>query len=124
MNRRRPELGDRTRPAAADRAAGQEAARRLAELRVLAASWGFPLHGVADRLALRIEEVAGVTGLSASLVRALVRDGELPAVKVRTVPLVLVADLVAFLERHRQDRGAEADRIAAELEASLRDGRG
>jgi excisionase family DNA binding protein len=97
-----------------------DAAGRLTQLRAVGRPSSPSLPSVVDRLALRIEEVATVTGISASLVRALIRDGELPAVKVRTIPLVLVADLLAFLERRRIDAGADADRIVAELEASLR----
>ncbi len=92
---------------------------RRAELRTLD-RWRTPLCSVADRVALRIDEVAATTGLSKSLVRALIREGELTAVKVRTVPLVLATDLLAFLEARRSNRAEEAERIAGEFEASLR----
>jgi len=92
-----------------------QGARRLAELRALAASWGIPLNTVADRVALRIDEVPRVTGLSESFIRGLIRDGELPAVKVRTVPLVLVADLLGFLERRRTNPRGDIERISAEI---------
>lgn len=59
-------------------------------------------------------------GLSTSMLRKLVRDGALPSVRVGAVPLVLVADLVAFLEAHRTDPRGEAERIAADLEARVR----
>lgn len=96
-----------------------DATDRQAELRTLD-RWKTPLCSVAHRVALRIDEVAATTGLSKSLVRALIRDGELTAVKVRTVPLVLATDLLAFLEARRSNRAEEADRIARELEANLR----
>jgi excisionase family DNA binding protein len=72
-------------------------------------------HTIADRVSLRIADVARVTGLSKSLVRGLIRDGELPAVKVRTVPLVLVADLLGFLERCRTNPRGDIERISAEI---------
>jgi excisionase family DNA binding protein len=76
-------------------------------------------NDLAGRLSLRIDEVAATTGLSASLVRTLVRDGELPVVRVRSVPLVRTADLLAFLESRVSVPEAVAERIANELEASL-----
>ncbi|HME69085.1 MAG TPA: helix-turn-helix domain-containing protein [Myxococcota bacterium] len=79
---------------------------------------GLPLAAL-DRVTLRIEEVAATTGLSVSLVRALIRDGELPVVKVRSVPLVRTRDLLAFLESRVSAPEAVAERIADELEASL-----
>jgi len=91
---------------------------RLAELRALAASWGFPLAAL-DRVTLRIEEVAATTGLSASLVRALIRDGELPVVRVRSVPLVRTADLLTFLESRVIAPAARVERLADELAAGL-----
>ncbi len=72
-----------------------------------------------QRLTLRVDEVAATTGLSASLVRALIRDGELPVVKVRSVPLVRTTDLAAFLESRVNAPEEEVQRIADELEASL-----
>jgi hypothetical protein len=53
------------------------------------------------------------------LVRALIRDGELPVVKVRSVPLVRTTDLMAFLESRMSAPEAVAERIADELAASL-----
>lgn len=94
------------------------AAQRLSELRVLAASWGFPLAAL-DRLTLRLDEVASITGLSVSLVRALIQDGDLPTVKVRSVPLVRTTDLLVFLESRVSAPEAVADQIANELAASL-----
>jgi len=76
-----------------------------------------------DRVALRIDEVAASTGLSESFVRGLIRKGELTSVKVRSVPLVLVADRRAFLEARRRSAADEGARIARELEASLRSGK-
>ena len=93
------------------------AAQRLSELRVLAASWGFPLAAL-DRLTLRLDEVASITGLSVSLVRALIQDGDLPAAKVRSVPLVRTIDLLAFLESRVSAPQAVAQGIANELAAS------
>ena len=72
-----------------------------------------------QRLTLRVDEVAATTGLSQSLVRALIRDGELPVVKVRSVPLVRIPDLLAFLEARLSAPAVSAERIAAELAASL-----
>ena len=77
---------------------------------------GLPL---CDRLTLRLAEVAAVTGLSESMVRKQVAAGVLPVVRVGTVPLVRTADLRAFLEAHVEDRQATADRIAAEIAATL-----
>lgn len=102
------------------RDSASDASAPLDERRFLTPEWEARVPGFANRLALRIEEVAAATGLSASLVRALIREGELPAAKVRTVPLVLVADLLLYLDRRRVDPAADADRIATELEASLR----
>lgn len=121
-NRAQSPLGDRVRPKTAPMRppVAFEATRKLAELRALAASWGIPLHTVADRVSLRLEEVAQVTGMSVSFVRALIRDGDLPAAKVRTLPLVLVADLLAFFEQRRSNPQAEADRLVTEIEESLR----
>jgi excisionase family DNA binding protein len=73
----------------------------------------------ASRLTLRIDEVAATTGLSVSLVRALIRDGELPVVKVRSVPLVRTTDLRAFLEARLSAPELVAEQIAGELAASL-----
>jgi excisionase family DNA binding protein len=74
---------------------------------------------LSDRITLRIDEVATATGLSVSLVRALIRDGELPVVKVRSVPLVRTTDLLAFLESRVSAPETVAERIADELAASL-----
>jgi len=96
----------------------QTVVHRIAELRALTASWGFPLAAL-DRVTLRIDEVAATTGLSASLVRALIRDGELPVVKVRSVPLVRTSDLLLFLESRVIAPAAVAQRLADELAAGL-----
>lgn len=72
-----------------------------------------------QRLTLRIDEVAATTGLSPSLIRALIRDGELPVVRVRSVPLVRTTDLLTFLEARLSAPAVVAERIAAELALSL-----
>jgi excisionase family DNA binding protein len=68
---------------------------------------------------LRIEEVAATTGISVSLVRSLIRDGELLVVKVRSVPLVRTTDLMAFLEARLSAPEVVAEQIAEELAAAL-----
>lgn len=99
-------------------AAAADAARRLDELRSLAASWGFPLAAL-DRLALRVEEAAATVGVSPSLLRKEIRAGRLPVVRVGTVPVIRTSDLVAYLDANRATPTREADRIAEELAAAV-----
>jgi len=110
----RPPPPDEARNGCGTRAVGH----RIAELKALIASWGLPLATL-DRVTLRIEEVAATTGLSVSLVRTLIRDGELPAVKVRSVPLVRTSDLLTFLESRVIAPAAVAQGLANELAAGL-----
>ncbi len=107
------------RPArAAPAPALADAARQLARLRALAASYGYPLFTL-DRMALRVPEVAATLGFSESFVRNLIRDGELPAVRVRDALLVRTTDIMAFLDARPSSGRVAADAIAEELERSL-----
>ena len=52
-------------------------------------------------LALRPRDIAEQTGYSKAFVYRLIADGDLPAVRVGRSVRVMHADLVAFLESHR-----------------------
>jgi len=58
-----------------------------------------------DKLAYRINEAVHASGLGRSFLYEEIRAGALPSFKAGGRRLILRADLVAFLERHRQMSG-------------------
>jgi len=61
---------------------------------------------IRERLALRIPDAVAVSGLGQTTLYDAMQAGELAFVKVGARRLIMAADLLAFLERHRVGEAA------------------
>lgn len=73
----------------------------------------------ANRLTLRIREVAAWTGLSQSGVRKLIREGKLRTTRPLDAVLIYREDVLRILKQHELNQVSRAARLARELSSAL-----